>query len=510
MASWTTSWFGTNNKAVFFRYIITENYSTSTGKRLRLQLQVKKTTAASLESRAPGYMTWYLNGTSQGKMYLKTLILPANNSVQTVSTAEKYITLADSATSATIKGNFEMPKATVGENNTGSKAVTLTKYTVNFNANGGSGSYSAVTGAYRNVINLNSYKPTRKGYTLLGWSTSSTATSASYTSTYNILGNTTLYAVWRANTYTITYNANGGTGAPAAHSYTYNTSGSTNLSNTIPTRTNYTFLGWSLSSTATSATYRPGQAWGLSNASNYTLYAVWVQSGFIHTIMARRQQPNGQFSSYEQVYMGALEKGDTVYWSSPENEEYKKAEVSYIAGETEKTTYIDILRRSYHIFYNANGGVCVPDAQKFLYNADVFLSKKRPARSGYKFLGWSFSPNANAPEFYQEQRFDSTNTFNPTLYAVWQKRNSNILLKSDGSIKLCEFVESNYIKFSKNGNFYAKEFIEDKTNNSIKIGEKIYATNFSEWLYETINLIDESENKLTDENGNHLIIEVEV
>ena len=53
------------------------------------------------------------------------------------------------------------------------------------------------------------------------------------------------------------------------------TSGTINLSSTKPTRSNYTFLGWSLSSTATSASYSPGQAWSRSNASNYTLYAVW-------------------------------------------------------------------------------------------------------------------------------------------------------------------------------------------------------------------------------------------
>ncbi len=77
------------------------------------------------------------------------------------------------------------------------------------------------------------------------------------------------------NTYTITYNANGGSGAPAAQSYTYATSGTINLSSTKPTRAGYTFQGWSQSSSASSASYQPGQAWKRSNASNYTLYAVW-------------------------------------------------------------------------------------------------------------------------------------------------------------------------------------------------------------------------------------------
>lgn len=74
--------------------------------------------------------------------------------------------------------------------------------------------------------------------------------------------------------YTITYNANGGSGAPPSQSYYYG-GGNINLSTTTPTRSGYNFLGWSLSSTATSPSYYPGQSWSSSNGANYTLYAVW-------------------------------------------------------------------------------------------------------------------------------------------------------------------------------------------------------------------------------------------
>ena len=113
----------------------------------------------------------------------------------------------------------------------------------------------------------------------MGWSLSSSATGASYSAgqawNRSNASNYTLYAVWRVNTYTITYNANGGSGAPGSQSYTYATSGAINLSSTKPARTNYSFLGWSTSSSATSASYSAGQAWNRNNASNYTLYAVW-------------------------------------------------------------------------------------------------------------------------------------------------------------------------------------------------------------------------------------------
>lgn len=73
--------------------------------------------------------------------------------------------------------------------------------------------------------------------------------------------------------YSISYNANGGTGAPSTQYYYYGND--TTLSKTIPKRTGYTFLGWSLSNTATSPSYSAGQAWGGTNKGNYTLYAVW-------------------------------------------------------------------------------------------------------------------------------------------------------------------------------------------------------------------------------------------
>lgn len=72
-------------------------------------------------------------------------------------------------------------------------------------------------------------------------------------------------------TYAVTYNANGGTGAPGSQIKTYGTA--LTLSSTTPTRAGYNFLGWSASSTATSATYMAGGSY-TSNAS-VTLYAVW-------------------------------------------------------------------------------------------------------------------------------------------------------------------------------------------------------------------------------------------
>lgn len=151
-------------------------------------------------------------------------------------------------------------------------AVTW-QWSVSYNANGGTGAPDIQTKIYGTNLTLSSTKPTRTGYTFLGWSTSDSATSATYSAggTYSANSATILYAVWKINTYTVSYNANGGTGAPSAQTKTY---GSTlTLSKTIPTRTNYNFKGWSTSSTATSAMYSAGGAY--TTNSGVVLYAVW-------------------------------------------------------------------------------------------------------------------------------------------------------------------------------------------------------------------------------------------
>lgn len=72
---------------------------------------------------------------------------------------------------------------------------------------------------------------------------------------------------------TLSYNANGGGGAPASQILTSGVAGT--ISSTRPSRVNYEFLGWSTSPNATTATYQPGGS--ITITSNTTLYAVWLE-----------------------------------------------------------------------------------------------------------------------------------------------------------------------------------------------------------------------------------------
>ena len=152
------------------------------------------------------------------------------------------------------------------------------EYTLTYNANGGAGAPAAQTG--NGTIALSNSKPTREGYTFLGWSTDKSALTASFTAgqIFDLSKDTTLYAVWKQDTpiqpteYTLTYDANDGTGAPAAQTG----NGMITLSSIKPTREGYAFLGWSDVKTATTAQYQPGVSFNLTE--NTTLYAVWEKN----------------------------------------------------------------------------------------------------------------------------------------------------------------------------------------------------------------------------------------
>ena len=343
-------------------------------------------------------------------------------------------------------------------NNVGTSSFRITKetpatYTLSYNANGGSGAPSSQSDATNYTIS--STVPERFGYTFLGWSKNSSATTATYEPDdyISLTSDTTLYAVWKSAstasvnttisttiefpyqqvyytftpsssgeytfesngsldskitlynssgteigynddgsenrnflltaelysgtryyvkiwaysdysgsttfritketpaTYTLSYNANGGSGAPSSQS---GATGYT-VSSAEPTRSGYTFLGWSRSSSATLATYYSGDT--ISLTSDTTLYAVWQENAVT----------------------------------------------------------------AYTLTYNANGGSGAPSSQSGATSYTV--SSTEPTRNGYTFLGWSKSPIATFATYYAGNTI--TLTANTTLYAVWQTNVSN-------------------------------------------------------------------------------------
>ncbi|MBE6588873.1 MAG: hypothetical protein E7643_01720, partial [Ruminococcaceae bacterium] len=148
----------------------------------------------------------------------------------------------------------------------------LTSSTVTFNANGGSVSDSSKTvyyGQYYGALPI----PTRANYTFAGWYTEAEGgTQLNADSIVTALVNQTLYAHWTPNTFTVYFDANGGSVSPSSKALTF---GNSLGSLPTPTRANYTFTGWhDANGNCVYDSTVPG------SATNFTVYAYWTPNTF--------------------------------------------------------------------------------------------------------------------------------------------------------------------------------------------------------------------------------------
>ena len=197
---------------------------------------------------------------------------------------------------ATITSASSYVSGTKSSSATSVRVSAKPSYTVSYNANGGSGAPGNQTKWYGTNLTLSSTKPSRTGHDFVRWNinTSNTGTAYNPGGTYSGNSNLTLYAIWSPYTYTVSYNANGGSGAPGNQTKTYGKN--LTLSSTKPTRSNYNFKGWSTSSNG-GVVYSPGGTYTNNNA--VTLYAVWELAYIYPSITnfsAQRCTSNGTIS----------------------------------------------------------------------------------------------------------------------------------------------------------------------------------------------------------------------
>lgn len=118
-----------------------------------------------------------------------------------------------------------------------------------------------------NTIDLTSYGVPTYGVLLYQDSTS-------YAQQYVTVNQITLTIVTDEEDYVLSYDANGGSGAPSSETVTGSGSASVTISSLVPTRANYLFKGWALTANTSTAQYSPGQT--ITISANTTLYAVWA------------------------------------------------------------------------------------------------------------------------------------------------------------------------------------------------------------------------------------------
>ncbi len=151
-------------------------------------------------------------------------------------------------------------------------------YTISYDLQGGTNSQQNPA-SYDVESEINLITPTKTGYNFAGWTgTELTAASTDVTIPTGSTGNREYTATWTANTYTVAFNANNGTGTMSNQSFTYDETAKALTTNTF-TRTGYTFNGWNTASNGSGTSYTDGQSvQNLTSTANatITLYAQWT------------------------------------------------------------------------------------------------------------------------------------------------------------------------------------------------------------------------------------------
>jgi uncharacterized repeat protein (TIGR02543 family) len=145
-------------------------------------------------------------------------------------------------------------------------ATTAALHTVTFDAKGGS---TITAGSFLTTSTVSEpTAPTRAGYSFAGWSATDGGTVEVFPYSPGVATNITMYAKWDALDNAVTFDSKGGSSVTAS----VFSSGGTLAEPTAPTRTGYTFAGWSATDGGTAVTfpYSPGVV------TDITLYAKWT------------------------------------------------------------------------------------------------------------------------------------------------------------------------------------------------------------------------------------------
>ncbi|MEI3376467.1 MAG: InlB B-repeat-containing protein [Coriobacteriales bacterium] len=323
-------------------------------------------------------------------------------------------------------------------------------FDVTYQPNGATGTAQKVT--YDNLAATAGAKPTgwtdKVGHTFLGWAKTSGATTADYAvgaALTNIGGNGTpadggnytLYAVWKPNEYTVTYNYNKPSGV-TANPGSWPANGKVNhgsnytISSNTPTLTGYRFDGWATTA-AGAVAYAKGAT--INNVTaNVNLYAKWTA---MYTVSyngngstsgsAPASSTVAAGSSYT-VAANTFTKTGAVFqgWNTAAN----GSGTAYAPGASftvnANTTLYAQWATNPAISFNANtpsGAVTsvtgLPGSTTVTYNTPYTLPTTTPSVMGYTFAGWKI---ANAGTTYAAGGKTGNITTATVFYAQWTER----------------------------------------------------------------------------------------
>ena len=314
--------------------------------------------------------------------------------------AETIVSLATEvsisvATAPETKTATEAPKSIFATNTPIPTPTPLPELTVAFDSNGGN-SVPSITRTYGDSIG-SLPTPSKEGHTFNGWIYNGSAISSSTVVTSNM----TVIASWTANSYTVTYDSNGGSSVASVIRIYGESIGSLPSS----TREGYTFGGWSYNGS--------GVSFDTVVTSDMTLNASWT----INTYTISFDSAGGSdISSLDYTYgdkLGDLPEPDrTGYtfngWSY---------DGSYVSSSTAVTSNMTLTAswtiNTYTIWFDSNGGTSV---SSFTRNyGETLGSLTSPKRDYYTFNGW-----------YHDGDYVNSSTVvtdDMTLTAYWSENN---------------------------------------------------------------------------------------
>jgi uncharacterized repeat protein (TIGR02543 family) len=313
--------------------------------------------------------------------------------------------------------------------------------TVTYNANGGTVSPSSATVV--TSLNYTLAVPTRDGYSFGGWYSAVDAggnvmgtqlTGASGASLANWEGgDATVYAKWTANTYTVTYNAAGGTVNPSTATVTYDS----DYTLAKPTRSGgYGFSGWWTTSDDSGVQLTDGEGKSLNPwaiASNTTVYAHWGDPCTItYNAAGGTVSPSTATIAIGVNYTLAVPTRSYYTfggWYSAVDTEGNAtgAQLTGADGASlnpwpggNATVYARWTANTYTVTYNAGSGTVSPSTATVTYGSSYTLAV--PTRSGYAFGGWWTQSGGTGTQLTGASgaSLAAWSTGNATVYAKWK------------------------------------------------------------------------------------------
>ena len=197
--------------------------------------------------------------------------------------------------------------------------------------------------------------------------------------------------------YTVTYDANGGTGSMPGETYT---NAATVAANAF-TRTGAEFRNWNTEADGSGESYAPGD--GIS--ADLKLYAIWLGNSYDVTL--EHNNMTGDTTEIEIAYGAAAGsvkvakpsyRGHTFggYWTAVDGGEMYFGADGKLAREWDfaeaKTLYARWTANTYHVEFSP----AVDDAtgemanQTFTWDVEQYLTKNAFARTGYEFVHWTY------------------------------------------------------------------------------------------------------------------------